>query len=184
MAVGCIPLAKSDQPPRDPLSNPKFLTPVAQAEDAGVRLYWLGEQFEAGSLSFGVSSATEFIDLREGPGLEISYIADVEGGHVGFDVESYSGRQGGAAIIRERALAARGTTSRDVRVGNWSGELFSIPAGTRPVNNLWLFVDLGDTIVVGQAGSGGPGIPGDDPNPLIQADLLIDLMAQLRPYPE
>ena len=182
MAAGCGLLPESE--PTDPLSNPKFLTPVAEAEEAGVKLYWLGRQFKAGSLSFGVSSATEFIVLRDGPGLEISYIADVEGGHVGFDVESYSGRQGGAAVIRERALSVRGTTSQRVRIGNWSGELFSIPSGTRPVNNLWLFVDLGDTIVVGQAGSGGPGIPGEDANPLIEADLLIDLMAQIRPYPQ
>ena len=105
-------------------------------------------------------------------------------GHVAFNVESYSAQRGEAAVLRERALAVRGATSQDVRVGNWDGELLSLPSGTRPVNHLWLFVDLGDTIVVGQAGSGGPGIPGEDANPLIQADLLIDLMTQLRPYPE
>ena len=149
-----------------------------------MRLYWLGEQFEAGSLSFRVTAANEFIDRREGPGLEITYIADIGGGHVTFDVESYSGPRGGAAVLRERALAVRGTTSQRVRVGNWDAELLSLPSGTRPVNQLWLFVDLGDTIVVAQAGSGGPGIPGEDANPLIQADLLIDLMTQLRPYPE
>ena len=99
-------------------------------------------------------------------------------------MESHSALLGGAAVTRERALAVPGTTSQDVRVGNWDGELLSLPSGTRPVNQLWLFVDLGDTIVVGQARSGGPGIPGEDANPLIQADLLIDLMAQLRPYPE
>ena len=80
MAVGCIPLPESNKS-RDPLSNPKFLTPVAQAEEAGVKLYWLGEQFQAGSLSFGVAGAAEFIDEQYGgPGLEISYSADIGGG--------------------------------------------------------------------------------------------------------
>ena len=97
---------------------------------------------------------------------------------------SYSGQRGGAAVLRERALAVRGTTSQRVRVGNWDGELLSLPSGTRPVNQLVLIVDLGNTIVVGRAFSGGPGIPGEDANPLIQADLLIDLMAQVRPYPQ
>ena len=190
MAVSCIPLPGSNDS-RDPLSNPEFLNPVAEAEEAGVRVYWLGEQFQAGSLTFGVGGANEFIDRPEGPGLEFSYSGDTGRGNVAFNVESYSAQGGGAtpplggaAVLRERALAVRGATSRDVRVGNWDGELLSIPSATRPVNQLWLFVDLGETIVVGQAFSGGPGIPGEDPNPLIQADLLIDLMTQLRPYPE
>ena len=190
MAVGCIPLPESNKS-RDPLSNPKFLIPIAEAQEAGVKVYWLGEQFQAGSLTFRVGGANEFIDRSEGPGLEFSYSGDTGRGHVSFRLESYSAQGvgttpplGGAAVLRERALAARGTTLQSVRVGNWDGDLFSIPSATRPVNHLWLFVDLGDTIVVGQAGSGGPGIPGEDANPLIQADLLIDLMAQLRPYPE
>ena len=189
MAVGCIPLPESE--PKDPRSYPEFLTPVAEAQDAGVKLYWLGEQFQAGSLTFRVGAANEFIDRSEGPGLEISYSGDTGQGHVSFQLESFSAQGGGAtpplggaAVTRDRALAVRGATSRDVRVGNWDGELLSLPSGTRPVNQLVLFVDLGNTIVVGRAFSGGPGIPGEDANPLIQADLLIDLMEQLRPYPE
>ena len=185
IAVGCIASApaESDEP-RDPFSNPKFLTPVAQAEDADVELYWLGEQFQAGFFSFRVGGANAFIDRPEGPGLKFSYSADIGRGFVSFDVEAFSAQPGGAAVTRERALAVRGATSQDVRVGNWDGELLSLPSGTRPVNQLWLFVDLGNTIVFGRAFSGGPGIPGEDANPLIQADLLIDLMEQVRPYPE
>ena len=190
MAVGCGLSPESDDS-RDPLSNPEFLTPVAEAEDAGVGVYWLGTQFQAGSLSFKVAGAAEFIDRPEGAGLEISYSADIGRGNVAFDVESYSAQRGGATpplggaeVTRERALAVSGATSEDVRVGNWEGELLSLPSATRPVNQLVLFVDLGNTIVVGRPFSGGPGIPGEDLNPLIQADLLIEVMEQLRPYPE
>ena len=184
MAVGCIPLAESDES-RDPRGYSEFLTPVAEAEDAGVRLYWLGEQFEVGSIPFRLAGASEFVEEQYGgPGVIFAYSGDTGGGHVAFTVGSYSAQRGGAAVLRERVLAVQGATSQRVRVGNWEGELLSLPAGTRPVNQLVLIVDIGNTIVVGRAFSGGTGIPGEDANPLIQADLLIEVMEQLRPYAE
>ena len=79
-AVGCIPLAESDES-RDPRGYPEFLTPVAEAEDASVKLYWLGEQFQAGSIPFRLAGATEFVEEQYGgPGIIFAYSGDIGGG--------------------------------------------------------------------------------------------------------
>ena len=184
VAFGCV--GAGTNLASDPLEQPEFLTPVAEAQAAGVTVYWLGEEFQAGSLLFEITAGSELISRTgNGPGLELTYSAELERGSITFDVESYSRQSGEPEAWREAASQVRGATSQDVRVGNWDGELLFLPLGTRPVNQLWLFLEVGPTVVIAQAPSGGPGIPGEDSNPLIQADLLIEVMEEhLRPYPE
>ncbi len=68
----------------------------------------------------------------------------------------------------------------------WRGEAYVLPGGPRPVNALWLFVEVDDeTLVVVQASATSTGVPGTDSSPLIQEDLLIEVVEEhLRPYPE
>jgi hypothetical protein len=77
-------------------------------------------------------------------------------------------------------------TRRTVSVGGREGELLFLPLGTRPLNILRLVLDLGDVVVVAQTHAGGPVYPGGpDYTPFINnPDLLIQVMEDLRPYPE
>jgi len=53
------------------------------------------------------------------------------------------------------------------------------------VNQYWLFVDVGATVAIVKVPSGGPGIPGQDSNPLLDPELLFQVVADnLRPYPD
>ena len=68
-----------------------------------------------------------------------------------------------------------------------TAELLFLPRGTRPINQLWLILEMKDAVVVAQAHSGGPTHPGGpDYNPFINnPDLLVQVIEEnLRPYPE
>jgi len=90
--------------------------------------------------------------------------------------------------VKERAINARtpGTSQRTVSVAGRDGDLFLQAAGARPLNALWLIVDLDDVVLVAHTNSGGAVYPGGpDYNPFINnPDLLIQVMEDLRPYPE
>ncbi len=182
-ACGSLPGAGDSE---DPLEQPDFLTPIAQAQGAGLELYWLGDSFQGGALTFAISGYADlFTHEDQVSGLEFAYGGKTGPGAVSVDVENYP--RGGArdAARRDRARSIPGSTTEQVHVGGWDADLFYLPGGARPVNALWLFVDVGGNTVLVQASSGGPGIPGEDRNPLIEKELLIQVVADnLRPYPE
>jgi hypothetical protein len=77
------------------------------------------------------------------------------------------------------------TTRESVEVLGRDADLLLVQGGTRPVNVARLIIDLHDTIVLAEAGSGGPLVEGGpDLNPLIDPDELLRVMEQLRPYPQ
>lgn len=169
-------------------TSPDSLTPVTEARLSGIKPYWLGEEFRVGSLTFALSWAdTHRPALRPGiePGLTLAYRAVTGPGTVGVFVDTFRTGAGGAQDVRAMAAGEPGAASRALVVGRWKGELFVLPAPPRPVNTVILFLDVGDMTVIANAGAGRTGVPGEDSNPLIDSDLLIDVMAQhLRPYPE
>ncbi len=169
-----------------PYEDPDFLTPVAEAEEAGVKPYWLGEEFEVEGLLFEFSEYSEFQTLGEsGVGLKLQYGANLPEGRTGMRVYSFSEEGGGAALVRDAPLGNPGVTLRDIQVGPWEGELLTSALATREVNAVTVFVDVGETVVVVRTNAGSTGVPGTDVNPLIQSDLLIEVVAEnLRPYPE
>jgi hypothetical protein len=168
------------------VESPDFLTPVAQAQEAGVEVYWLGEQFEAGSLVFEIAAPANLITRsRQSPGLELEYGADAADGGISFELVSYSRQGDGASVRRNALLKSPSVTVRDVQVGPWKGELFSGSSGTRPVNAIVLFVDVAETTVVATGASVSTGVPGTDVNPLLDAGVLADVIQRgLRPYPD
>lgn len=182
--LGCG-FARSNEP-QEPMDQPEFLTPVAEAQAAGVKLYWLGDAFKAGSLVYEINAGSDVISRTHipPPGGQLAYWAHLEKGTTGMNVQSYVKGSHEADAVREAAAGVPGFSYRRVQVGPWKGQLYTLPGGSRPVNQLWLFVDVGDSIVVGQASSGTSGIPGEDVDPLIQSDVLIFVMEQLRPYPQ
>ena len=185
--ASCTSSSNGHGSPEQRAEFPGFLTPVAIAESAGVDIFWMGTEFDGGSLAFELTAGSELINRTgRGPGLEITYVGgSLDEGGVAFDVESYTKESGEAAAAREQAEAVRGASSHEVAVGPWPATVFTLPGGNRPVNALWMFVDVGETIVLIQSQAGTTGIPGTDFNPLIQEDLLIEVVEEhLRPYPE
>ncbi len=71
------------------MDQPGFLTPVAEAQENGVTIYWLGEEFSADRLTFVINGSAELIHRNDGLGLALGYSADIGDGSVGFGLGSY-----------------------------------------------------------------------------------------------
>jgi hypothetical protein len=184
-AVTACDLINDADSSEDPLNNSGFLAAVEEVENAGLTPYWLGKEFRVGAARFALFPETEIISpLHKSPGLELWY----EGGvttTAPLYVESHTESAGEADFFRDQLAGLPGTHIQQVRVGRWDAELYTLQDATRPVNQLWLFVDTGNVVVLAKAHSVRNGIPGQDPNPLIDEDLLISVMAEhLRPIPE
>jgi hypothetical protein len=166
---------------------PAFLTPVAAAEEAGLTVYWLGASFEVGDVLFSTREAKFPEGIAGVPlqGLEVVYSSQPEpAGSLDLQLLSRSDWD----QVKEKVMnpPLLGVTRRTVSVGGREGELLFLPLGTRPLNILRLVLDLGDVVVVAQTHAGGPVYPdGPDYTPFINnPDLLIQVMEDLRPYPE
>ena len=167
--------------------NPALLSAVDQARELGISPYWLGSHFRAGASSFSVTAAARVFNEESDPHLYVQYAAATEDGLVDLRIVSYPKGAWTAQELAERS-AARANPEHileTAEVGPWAGILSTFSTPSRPVTNLQLFVDVRDVVVIAQAGSGINGIPGSDPNPLIDAELLIEVVAEhLRPYPQ
>lgn len=164
-----------------------FLRDAKAMESMGLPVYWLGREFKVEGLMFRGPHGAEFgADVEEAGGLQLTYVAELDGGNVPFQLIVRSRAAWAQAEQRVRDPGVPGVTRRVVAVGDRQGELISIPSGTRPVNTLWLVLDLGDVVVLGQALAGGPVYPGGpDYNPFTNdPDLLVQVMQDLRPYPQ
>jgi hypothetical protein len=162
-----------------------FLRDSATAQAQGVPVYWLGQEFTAGDLVFRGPYGAEFgAEVEEG--ISVDYLAPVDGGNVAFGLTIYSRDAWERVKENIRNPKIPGVTRRTASIGAREGELLSLPLATREVNQLWLLLDMEDVVVVAVAHSGGPLYPGGpDYNPFINdPDLLIQVMEDLRPYPE
>jgi hypothetical protein len=163
-----------------------FKDRVEEAEAEGWDPYWLGMEFHAGDLVFRGPSVDDFGSEVDGGGVNFHYTARLpdEGGGVGLTIILYSP----SAWERARATqggSAPGTERTFIDFLGEEAEVLLTPAGTRPVGQAALRVQLGDTMLVAVAGSGGSPSPGaPDLNPLVDKETFISVMQQLRPYPE
>ena len=182
--VACIGCGSDGQSEGD--LDEYFLRDVATVEAMGLPVYWLGTEFTIDGLVFRGPYGAEFGAEVEGGGIRAGYLAPLDGGNVAFRVTSYT--RDAWELTKERVLnpGLPGVTRETATVAGREAELISVPLGTRPVNTLWLVLDLGDVVVLATAGAGGAVYPGGpDYNPFINnPDLLIQVMEDLRPYPE
>ena len=182
LLAGC-----EDEQQAEPGLNAAFLTPVAAAREAGLSVYWLGPSFEAGGVLFTTSEAKFPEGIAGVPlqGLVMRYSSGLEPG--GFlDLQLLSKSDWGQ--VKEKLVdpQASGAGHRAVSVAGREGDLFLRSAASRPLNALSLIVDLGDVALVADTNSSGAVRPGGpDYNPFINnPDLLVQVMQDLRPYPE
>ena len=159
------------------IEQPEFLTPIAEAQKEGLVPYWLGEEFTVGENSFIIDAETGF-----NTSLVLSYAARLGIGGT-LILQTFGETSTVDDALRGQAEGEPGGSSERVTVGSWEGGLYTLPAGNRPVNQLMLFLDVDGTAVLAVANAGDSGVPGEDPNPLIDSAVLIDTLTQLRPYP-
>ncbi len=163
-----------------------FLRDVAAVQAMGLQVYWLGTEFTVEDVVFRGPYGFEFGPEVEGAGIEMTYVASLDRSSIDFDLDVLS--RDVWNLTKEHVLnpGLPGVTRETVMVRQQEGQLISVPLGTRPVNTLWLVLDLGDVVVLATAGAGGAVSPGGpDYNPFINnPDLLIQVMEDLRPYPQ
>jgi hypothetical protein len=170
-----------------------FIRAAATVEAMGLPVYWLGREFTAGDMRFGGPYVASFGAEVEGGGVSADYLSWAEGErepyeglNVDLQLTTYS--RDAWARVEDRMMNPRapGVTRRDVLVAGHDGALLLETSVTRPLNALWLILDLGDAVVVADAHSGGPVTPsGPDHSPFINnPDLLVQVMEDLRPYPK
>lgn len=161
-----------------------FLRDVAAVQAMGLPVYWPGTEFTVDGHVFRGPYVAEFGDEVEAGGVRMSYV--LEGGNTPVYLTTYS--RAAWEMVKDRLTNPRtpGTDRRTVSVLGRDAEMFSAPGGTRPLNALWLILDLGDVVAVADTNSGGRISPGGpDYNPFINnPDLLVQVMQDLRPYPE
>ena len=166
-----------------------FRRDVATAQAAGLEVYWLGQEFTADGLVFSGSYGAEFGAEVPG-GIQLTYLAPSRAGgssHTRLDLIVRTRDAWAQAEARIREPGVPGVSRRMVAVQGREAELISIPLGTRPLNTLWLVLDVEDAVVVGQTLAGGRAYPGGpDYNPFINnPDVLVQVIEEnLRPYPE
>jgi hypothetical protein len=165
-----------------------FQRAVAKAPQQGYTPYWLGRSFEAGGLTFNGPFVADFGDEVSGGGLSASYDADLTSIPRGV-VELSLQFESPAAWARDEPLVAHprdpGAQSSTVQLLGQDATLWSIPGGTRPVNQLQVVLQFGTTTVIVRGESGGPAKPGSpDVNPLVDEATLLSVLAHLRPYPQ
>jgi len=184
-AVSCVGLPHDDNP--DQRFYGYFLRDVETMQAIGLPVYWLGSDFTVDGLVFRGPYGAEFGAEVEG-GIQLTYLAPLQvGGNTSLDLIVRSRDAWTRAEHQVRDPGLPGVTRRTVTVGSREAELIFVPLGTRPVNTLWLVLDLGDAVVLAQALAGGAMYPGGpDYNPFINnPDLLVQVIEEnLRPYPE
>ena len=166
-----------------------FLRDVAAVQAMGLQVYWLGTEFTVDGQVFRGPYGFEYGPEVEGAGIEMTYMALLpDGGGVPLDLFVYSSDLWESVKERTMNPGLPGVTRRVVSVGDRDGELILQAAGARPLNAIWLVLDLDDVVVVAQTNSvvgGATPSAGSDLNPIINnPDLLVQVMEGLWPYPQ
>jgi hypothetical protein len=191
-AASCLNLGESDES-ADARFYGFFLRDVKTMEELGLPVYWLGREFTAGGLAFQGPYGAEFGGEVEGGGIFLHYTSwldgtPFEGSNIWLDITVY----GPAAwepvkdrILNPRVLSTEGeVTRRTVTVKGHQAEMISVPFGSRPVNRMTLIIELDSVVVVGAAASNlSP--DGTELSIFVKdPDLFVQVMQDLRPYPE
>jgi hypothetical protein len=166
-----------------------FLRDAKAMEEMGLPVYWLGREFTAtpGGITFRGPYGVEFGGEVQGGGIYMEYVSEAK--DPGLEITIYSPSAWELAkdrILNPRLMSNEGeVTRRTVTVKGRQAELISVPSFNRPVNAITLILELDPVVVVAVAASGGQGPDGTDYNLFVKnPDLLVQVMEDLRPYPQ
>jgi hypothetical protein len=164
-----------------------FLRDVAAMQAMGLPVYWLGTEFTVDGHVFRGPYVSEFgAEVEEG-GMQMDYVAAIDGANIGPTLTIYSRAAWELAKDRVTNPTTPGASRRTVSVLGKDAQMFLTPGGARPLNAMWLVVDLDEVVAVARTNSvvGATPSAGSDLNPFINnPDLLVQVMQGLRPYPE
>jgi hypothetical protein len=192
--ISCLDLGDNDDV--DERFYGYFLRDAKVMQDMGLPVYWLGRGFSVGALTFQGPYGVEFGGEVEGGGTFTRYVSWLdgtpgEGRNTRLDMTVYSPdawELAKSAMLNPQLLPGEGeVTQRTVTVKGRQAELISIPNLTirRPVDRLRLVVELDPVVVVAQATSVLSADGDSELNIFIRnPDLLVQVMQDLRPYPE
>jgi len=183
-AVACVGLGHNDD---DERFYGYFLRDAEAMQDMGLPVYWLGREFNAGALTFQGPYGLEFGGEVEGGGIFMRYLP--QGTDPGLELTIYS--CDAWELVKDRLLDPQllsnegEVTRQTVTVKGRQAELIFVPQFTRPVGQLRLILELDEVFILAVARSGGQRPDGTDYSLFIRnPDLLIQVMEDLRPYPE
>jgi hypothetical protein len=181
--VSCFNLGESD----DERFFGFFQRDAKVMQDMRLPVYWLGREFTAGGVTYRGPYAPEFG-------------GDVEDGRLWMGYEPTSGTTLEIAvyspaawqlardrILNPQTLSTEGkVTRRTVTVKGRQAQMLAVPQVTRPVGYLRLVLDLDQVVVTTTASALGPVSPGGPDRTVFinNPDLLVQVMQDLRPYPE
>ena len=155
---------------------------VEAGRGAGLEPYWLGEGFVANDKE-ARDGETKFHG-PEHPQVVIHYFLE-HGANGRVEVRTYFEAQGGWELILDGARTLPGTSVVEADVGSWSGQLWIVPLGNRPFNTVIYVLHINGMVVLATSKAASTGVPGTDVNPLIDAELWGQVLAEhLQPYPE
>jgi hypothetical protein len=157
-----------------------FQTAVAHAPQDGYTPYWLGGSFQARGLTF-VGPITDDVYYEvDGGGVSMDYAAAVlENGAVSVHLTDYTAAAWAKAAVRIP------NTGRGVRVAGFPATVGEETDGTGSVIGTWVIIDAGGTTVMALVNSGiNPTPGGPELNPLIDETTLLNVLQNLRPYPQ
>ncbi len=159
---------------------------TAVASERNYDIYWLGDEFEAGGLTFRGPVVAEFGNEIEAGGLVVEYAAAVGAVCcVDLQIRLYGDRAWAIEEERRAVIPKSNLESRNVVVAGTPGVLTTHSGSSLPVNAQRLVLQIGRTHIEASASAAHPLTPTDpQPNPLIDEAAFLAVMEHLRPYPE
>jgi hypothetical protein len=155
---------------------------VADARDAGLTPYWLGNTFVVGETPAEATGAA-FHDPKR-PQFSIDYRLG-EGASGLMIIQTYSEAEGHWKRHLDISRTIPSLSIQPTRIGPWPAERWMASSGSRPVNTLRFVLHMDGMVVIATAKATSTGVPGTDLNPLINADLWREVLEEhLQPYPE
>ena len=184
--TGCLALVLSacgDSATNDAQATPtafasKVQTPVAQAQEAGINIHWLGERIEGVGNDFRISGNAAYGDIaNQLPSFDLEY--SQQGERTPMYVTTFPPEETYAHGL-QYWLGNEGATSEPVELTGWSGEIVSV-VDSNGDRNLIVFLHGQDAAVMVRAvtGEGSVSSPLSDPE-----QLLAIIEDNLQPFPE
>lgn len=155
-----------------------YQTAVAQAPKEDWTPYWLGRSFDAGGLHFTGPTVADFGDEISGGGVTMDYDASHGVGNLAVSLFSSSAWQD--ALRRGFGRRVAGSEQNTFVI---AGVPATVTSG--PVHNEGVRVDMdfGNTHVLVRAGPSFD-LSNHDTNTLNDVTTLVDVLQNLRPYPQ
>lgn len=181
LLAGCGPLLSRG----GDLDPERYKTPVAKAQDAGLTVYWLGLEFDADGVPFDMieSKYPEGVAGIAVSGVEMHYFQESPR-RGNLDVLTFSETDWDRVeqLVRYPVNIDSAIMRKTVKVVGRDAELLSIPLGARPINSHHLILDYGRFVVLAQTNS-ALDAGGRDVNPLMNEQVFLEVMQNLRRYP-